>query len=64
MWWAFNGCEITYAIFAGLPPVIIVIAVQTNAVKTVSSGPKMFWYGLAVYYVLGLILIPQLDYCI
>ena len=63
IWWAFNGCEVTYAIFIGLPPAIIVIAGMTDTVKIGSSGPKMFWYGLAVYYVLGIILIPQLNYC-
>lgn len=63
IWWAFNGCSITYGIFIALPPVVIVIAGMTDTVKSHSPGPKMFWYGLAVYYILGMILIPQLNYC-
>ena len=49
IWWAFNGCSITYGIFIALPPVVIVIAGMTNIVKSHFPGPKMFWYGLAVY---------------
>jgi uncharacterized protein YqgC (DUF456 family) len=56
-----TACAIIWVIFVLLPPAIIIVASSYD--KKNRGGPSWFWWGLGAYYLIGIFLIPRLDFC-